>query len=494
MNMTVVLCRDGLGDAGLVDASISPATTADTTTTIVIDDLCGHPERIEAAVTGSDRLVLGLCEGRYSLGAIQAVTRRAGLDPLGIELIDLTRLDGDTHRLDTELRARIARADAFTGSSPANAKISMPQRVSRRELLHGLPHEYRSAPTIDPSLCAAESGCRACIDICPQRALSVQDRTVHHDRSLCEPCGLCVTTCPTGATITPATTAAQLQAEITALLDPSVGAEEARGIVFTCSRGSYVTLPTGWYPVTLPCVAMATPGWMLAPLLMGAGSVAAIPCLQAGCVLGNDARTELAVDFCRELLRSVGESPARVSVRPTPDLPERMPRAQVTDPFGPHGAIGVIQALAQGLDRPEDLVLDHPAAPTGVVVTNAASCTRCTMCAQACPTGALASEDSDDRVMISFEAGICTACKQCLSVCPELERGAISLESRVDLLALSRGRITLIDANTIRCESCGRPIAPAPMLERITEMLGPRQEGIRHMITTRCVDCRGVTT
>jgi ferredoxin len=475
----VVLCShgiDGSKPTGAIEVSI-------------VDDLCRHPERIAPVVDDADRVVLGVCKGEYSLGAIQAEVRRGGINPLGLELIDLDTAGNGS--FDVVVNARIARAEAFTGSSPANSKISFPQTVNRRELLRGPPLEYHAAPSIETDLCRAESGCRACVDVCPQQALSVDDRRIHHDRSICEPCGLCVTACPTGATVNPATTPSQLEAEIAALLDPSVGPTGTRGIVFTCSRGTGSPTKPGWQAVTVPCTGMVPPGWMLAPLLMGAGSVAATLCHDSGCGLGHDARTRTAVHFCRELLRSLDQSPDRVSTDPTDDLPEPLVEAVMTDPFGPHGSVEVMKALAVAFPGVGEIVVGHAGAPTGIVQLHADACTACTMCAQICPTGALTSAESRDRVTISFDAARCTACAQCTHACPELDRGAISLEVTADLDALSSGRTTLIETDTVLCESCGEPIGPSPMLERITSMLGPDQGAIRDMIMSRCIACRG---
>ncbi len=479
MTTAILLCRDGLDE-----------TLAEPCETIIIDHLCRHPDRIGSAIAGGDRLVLGLCEGEYSLGAVQAEVRRAGVDPLGVELIHLTTIGQSAAPLDVVLNARIARAEAFAGSSPVNAKISFPRKVSRRELFSGPDHEYRAAPSIDVALCAADSGCRACVDVCPQEALTVQDRQVSFDRSVCEPCGLCVTTCPTGATVDPATTTSQLEAEIAGLLDPSVGRAETRSIVFTCARGNAPEAIPGWYAVTVPCSGMVRPGWILAPLLMGAGAVAVLPCSESGCELGHDARVDDAVEFCRLLLSSFDESSERVMTTRTSVVPKPLPRVALTDPFGPIGAVGVMQALAARHEEARNLLIDHQGAPTGIVQLNPVTCTACTRCVQTCPTGALGSANAAEHVTITFDANLCTACEQCTQACPELSRRAISLRSTTDMGALLNGRIALLESDTILCDSCGKPIAPAPLMERITKMLGPGQDAVRAMITSRCVSCR----
>ncbi len=42
-------------------------------------------------------------------------------------------------------------------------------------------------------------GCRTCLDVCPNHALSMQENGLHLDRSICVGCGWCAEACPTNA-------------------------------------------------------------------------------------------------------------------------------------------------------------------------------------------------------------------------------------------------------------------------------------------------------
>ena len=174
----------------------------------VVAHLCQEPERIRDLAAGGDRLVLGLCGTRFSLGAVQREARRAGYDPLGVEIVDLDAAAGDPGRLAVMVGAAVARAVAFAGSGPEHAKLTLAAQTSRRALLTFSLPEYVAAPDVDHDLCAARRGCRACVDVCPQGAISLEGGRITHDRNVCEPCGRCVTACPTGATENPAATPA----------------------------------------------------------------------------------------------------------------------------------------------------------------------------------------------------------------------------------------------------------------------------------------------
>jgi formate hydrogenlyase subunit 6/NADH:ubiquinone oxidoreductase subunit I len=112
------------------------------------------------------------------------------------------------------------------------------------------------------------------------------------------------------------------------------------------------------------------------------------------------------------------------------------------------------------------------------------------MCAQICPTDALHSFAADDTVL-DLDPRLCVACGQCLDICPESERGAIAMSIGFDLADWAMGRREVRRDSLPRCESCGSPIAPLAMLERIASMLGPEHSAVTGLLNTRCLACRG---
>ncbi|GIX47173.1 MAG: hypothetical protein KatS3mg131_1384 [Candidatus Tectimicrobiota bacterium] len=456
----------------------------------VVPRLCRQPRQMAAPLRAAapQRLVLGLCAPVQDVAEMQAQARAAGLDALGVEVV---LLEGAGARAPLLLAAAVARARAFAGSTPAQAKLYLSAQLSRRSLLRLSLPVYGAAPSIDPERCAAEAGCQACVQVCPQGALAWEDGRVRYDKARCEPCGLCVTACPRGAITNPAATPAQLEAQVRTLLDPARGTLWPRGLVFTCQQAppALAAWHPGWLPVALPCVAMAPPAWLLAPLLLGAGAVGVLPCAE-GCRRGQEERIAARVAYSQAFLQALGAPAERVSLCAALDRPPPAGEAPLplVAPFAAGATARVLAALAARYGAPADLVLEHAASPLGVIEVRQAACTGCGRCALSCPTGALVFAQQAQGVTLSFDATLCVACGQCLPRCPEA--GAIALRRRTDLGRLAQGRQVVYREATARCQACGAAIAPQAMLRRLAALLGPELAATAALLGKYCPDCR----
>ncbi|MBI2169604.1 MAG: 4Fe-4S binding protein [Actinobacteria bacterium] len=476
MTTAVLLCGDGLPP----DLRVGEAR--------LVAGLCTRPEPVRELAAGATAVVLGLCDRRHSLGAVQREVRKAGLDPLGVEFVDLRDADGDVGRLETLLAGAAARAEAFPGSGPEHAKLVMGQTANRRALLTLALPEYHAAPAVDDGPCAAERGCRACVDACPQEALSLSGGRVLHNRSVCEPCGRCVTACPTGAVANPGVDPSAVAAQIRALLDPAVGAAGPRGIVFRCRRGNHPETDPGWLPVSVPCTGMLTPAWILAPLALGAAAVAVRPCDAVGCPLAHDELVVERVDWCQEFLDGAGGDAGRVSLVPDALPAEPLSIPAPANPFAPLGAAAVLAALSQASDQ--DVRVARAGSPLGIIDIDPVACTGCATCAQSCPAGALSVGGANGTRSITFDHARCIACGVCTGRCPESEAGAIRLTAAVETARLARGREVVWEGAVTSCESCGAPVATEALLARVGALLA--DDTVASAISRYCSHCRGV--
>jgi ferredoxin/coenzyme F420-reducing hydrogenase delta subunit len=464
------------------------------------------------AADGAARLALGLCSGEYATAELQVQARKAGLDPLGIEVINLGAYAALTHprpqateRAKILLAAAVARARAFPGSRPENVKPCLAAKVSRRDLFTLSLLEHRSVPSIQGNRCAAGSGCEACVQACPSGALEKANGRVSLDKPGCEGCGMCLTACPRRAIQFPGYAPAQLLAQITTLLDPAVGTLQPRGTLFTCQRSTRVleglarrgvSYPAGWLPVRVVCLGMVPPTWLLRCLTLGAAEVGLFPC-PGRCRFDQKDVIEGRAAYCQGLLQLLGGSPERVrlfSSAPLPILSVGEEHFFSSAPLllrssAPKDAAEMLLRLAESYGAPAPLSLAHPHSPFGVIgVTD--GCTGCGVCAITCPTGALALEQEDGGPSLTFDAALCTACGQCLPRCPEAENRVLHLQRITDLQYLSQGRILLHRDRDWRCEACGVPIASEMMLRRIKAILGEGSAPALRVITRYCPDCR----
>ena len=473
--MTIVVCTD--------HGTPLPHMDRLTTEVTAVAGLCKDPSGFfDAAITDVEALILH--EGEYDLGFIQGAIRGSGVDPLGVPIVTLN--DTATAEQLTVLAAGVvARHRAFRGARPEHAKMQWPTLMSRRRLFAlGVP-QYIGAPSIDPALCAAEHGCRLCVEACPVSALESVSGNIAYNVDTCVACGICVTTCPTGATVNPTANDEQIAAQIQAMIS---AAEHPIGIEFRCRDANPGPLEDGWYRVEVPCTGMLTIGWLLAPLVLGAGAVAAPSCGTTGCSIGNDDGLAAHLSDASSMLGELGVSARHVLDEGQGAVPEPLTDV-ATRSLANFNDTSVYLALA-AVAGASDAVFTSTTGAVGVVTIDELVCTACEQCAVVCPSHALSTHQHEENVEISFDPLCCVGCGMCVSICPERERGAITVKRNFDVAELSLGSRIVYSGSTATCEVCGGPIAPSAMLDRIQSMLGPEHAGTLDLISRRCLNCR----
>jgi ferredoxin len=473
--MTVVICAD--------HEMAHPNVNSLTTQVLLVENLCTEPSwLVTADVDDIEALILH--EGDFDLGFVQGAIRNAGFDPLGVPIATLGPTATDTN-IAILTAGLVARHREFHEASPEQTKMQWPKLMSRRRIFAlGVP-QYIGAPSIDASLCSAERGCRICVDNCPVSALKPTAGGIAHDIETCVACGICVTSCPTGATVNPTATEAQIIAQIRSLV---AAADSPIGIEYRCREAVSAPLDDDWYPVEVPCVGMLTIGWLLAPLLLGAGAVSVPSCGDTGCSITNDARATVHLAEATAILTDLGVSPQRLADHRQDTLGEALSDTDstlLTDLNDTSVYLALATATAEA-----DSVVASPTGAVGVVSINELSCTACEQCVAVCPSQALTSEQRDQTIEISFDSTRCVGCDLCAKTCPEREFDAIAIRHSFDVEELSLGRRVVYTGATSACEVCGNPIAPTAMLDRISAMLGSEHAGTTNLITRRCLKCR----
>ncbi len=466
---TILICAEEplAPDIGFDDARV-----------IDVEELCRQPLQMASLVPDDETdLILAIHRKDANLGAVQSAARRLGFDPLAVGVVDLDSVD-NREELPRTLRAAMARASRFPGSVPEQVKLLPTDRRTRRGFLSIGAPTYVGAPMIDQQSCVAGDGCRTCASACPVEALTWSGGEIAYDTNTCVACGICVTACPTGSVRNPAVAPEAVEAEIVAAIAHAHG---PIGIRYRC-RSSTIPGEQGWHQVEIPCTGMLSVGWLLAPTVLGACDVEAVPCREGGCPLHNDEHLANTVCDATTILDVLGIA---LDAHPIDS------RDGLSDKGGwfAHGSTGrMIDLLASSS---EEVVVTLASADVGTVTIDSSTCTACQMCARICPTDALSSTIGTDGVHIDFDPRICVACGQCVLICPEIEHDAIVMTRRFDLSDWALGRREVRHDPTPLCEACGRPVAPAAMLSRIEAMLGDDAQKTMAVIGKRCLDCRG---
>ena len=475
MNTAVFVCAD------------EPAIRHGGVDVVAIRGLCNRPIELAQGIGNADRAVLLLHQSRYDLAEVQKALRSVDVDPLGVQVLEVSAGITDAD-LETTVAGLRHRARAFAGSNPEHAKPVLRGEVTRRGLFKPPQPVYLAAPMVDHGACAASDGCRACADVCPQGAYKWKQGRIHFNKDICEPCGRCVSACPTDAISNPAVAPTMLADQIRALVDHS---DTAIGVRFVCSRAHRRSSVSGWYDIAVPCTGMIPGGWLVTALLMGAGSVAALACSAGGCSLELDKHNQRAIDFARAALVAAGLDSDSVPFEAGVErIKQPVANLEFEDPFTRGGDVEVMLALDTLGEAP--LSIDHPGSSLGIVTIDPDACTLCAQCAQTCPTDAIQAHYEGEAVSLSFDAASCTNCRQCTIACPEIRRGAISVAGGVHIDLLSSGRRTLNEGIVLVCESCGKPIAPTAMMDRISSLLGDEHAQAIDYLNRRCLDCRGI--
>ncbi len=453
--------------------------------------------------TESHSIVYVGCEITESLGQIQKIFRRAGADPLGVEVLDLGpycgRNGSDSSTIaQAAIRCAAARVQAYPGSAPDNVKsrmIAPKGAVSRRGLFSLATLAALPVPSVLRERCRSSDGCEQCVSACPHGSLSRQEGAIEFDRTSCTSCGICVADCPWEALQFPRWSPREIESQLGSIAQTQDPGRVS--LLFACHRAG-IKEALGWVPFQIPCQAFVTVPLLLHALSTGADAVAVCSCGDQ-CENDGRGRAERCVDYCRNLLQRLGDSPQRVQlldatdgrVDPPPELPQLL-----RDPSAvPGPRVFGWPAIKESLDRivPANLVadfrLEHAGSPLGIIEIDEAVCTLCATCTQVCPTNALHYTREDRTVGIRLAPDRCIACGLCIDTCPELKRGAISLSKTTDLGFASQRPHVLVDDEEVHCEACGRPYSTKRMIRRLNELLG---EGFHAAIGPRCPECRGV--
>lgn len=275
---------------------------------------------------------------------------------------------------------------------------------------------------IDHQACLAarhrRSSCRACIETCPDQALTLENGKVAVDIGKCSRCGLCAAPCPTAAVTL-----------------RGVDEESVVSAAYVhCSKAEGIG-------TQLPCLGYLTADHLLAMGLrherveLTRGDCDGCRWSQGG------AMAEKAVQTARETLTAVGSSHtihvgthgaegAQSQAISRRELFKRLrvESVQVARQLGPESEVNHAKLPARlpakrsrWLRRiSPDGVVPETVMPAGAwkARTVTERCNGCGICVSFCPTGALAQQGQEGDWILTHQPAACVGCDTCEALCP----------------------------------------------------------------------------
>ena len=345
-------------------------------------------------------------------------------------------------------------------------------------------------------------GCTQCIERCPTQAIESQNGQIVVDPYLCQGCGDCATTCPSGAMVYRYPAVDQMQDQLRKGLDAYYRAGGIKPVLLFYSQESASDwlqdnshkLPPGTIPCAVESIAAYGLDTWLAALAYGASSIillstdddlpVSMMLLDQQIAVLNTILQGIGITVCpvqrctSDQLDNITLAHIQLSNRATFSGIEdkrRMIRLAVDFLRQGYSELPAFQAL------PENAMF-------GEVVVNSERCTLCLSCVSICPQGALLSGDSLPQ--LKFLEINCVQCGLCENACPE---SVINLNPRyLYNEELARTPRLLHEDEVIACVQCGKPFIGAQMLASMFEKMAdhPMYQGSQRSLLQMCSDCR----
>jgi len=367
--------------------------------------------------------------------------------------------------------------------------------ISRRELLKLVLPRHEVVPFIEATLCQGYRQCGLCVDVCPLKAIKVEEGEVAIDTAKCSGCGACVEPCPRRAVVYPTFSLAEMDKEMESWLLLKEATLEPRLIAAVCQRclpqgAVQVDYPGSVLPLRVPCLAMASPWLILRAFDRGAQGFALISGRE--CRSGFDSvRWRESVRFVQGLFGCWGIETERIRIFEfandesdsvgsiLSEFAEQIVKLGPT-PLGmsppalvPDEGLRLPALLKGMIDKLEgssgDSVLSG-IVPFGMLELEGSKCTGCGLCAADCPTGALtvSSSGGTEAYQLLFRHEACVACSRCVGVCPE---ECLRLERVLELDKLDAPATVLFEDVMVRCSECGSLVGSRAMLDNIRDKM-----------------------
>ena len=339
-----------------------------------------------------------------------------------------------------------------------------------------------------PNICTHGSkgitGCTRCLDVCPAEAIHDKGEKIEVNTSLCQGCGSCCVTCPTGAL---SSTWPPVQDWLIMIRDilaayRAAGGTQPELLVYDDKGANALqdhvdTLPDNLIPVPVEETGSIGMDAWLSALAYGSGSIALL--------VGNGTPQSILAgmrsqfSIAHSMLEGMGYAKDRlrmIEVNKANTFDITVKRAESCDeipaagfnPFEKHRTIRfALNHLYRHAPEPHMSTALPAGASFGEIQVDKNTCTLCMSCVAICPVQALQHDAA--QLQLGFLESNCVQCGLCRNACPE---DSITLVSRYvydDTLA-GKPRV-LNEDEPFCCIACGKPFISKRMFDRINEKL-----------------------
>ena len=317
-------------------------------------------------------------------------------------------------------------------------------------------------------------GCSACLTACPHGALTQDQRGIQIDHFRCLECGACLAACPTGAlryerfddirfieyfrtfALPPGTTVVlgnehdlhhhwwhgprQRYTSVFFLEHPQAGSLSAMHFLFLFAMGAgrIITIDTECGKAAHQCQLVNT---ILQALFDRADAVRIVS--------REELSTCLAEEKCSEVLTNYYH-----------DFSYTNRREKV---------IHLLNFLRQQGNRQSMPLSNSVSDNYGEIVCDAEKCTHCGACVADCRVEALTAHN--DTLSLTHSPAHCVQCGICIAVCPE---EALSARPGLSLQPSFFEKQTLVQAEPLKCQGCGKVFGTRKSLEKVMAILSAK--------------------